>query len=119
GNAIGELHFVSHDDHCQTFPRQVFYGFQDLANQFRVQCRCRFVEQDDLWMHRQCTSDSHPLLLSSRELMWIFVCVLQQADLVQHGQSLQTDLVAAPSPMVTRTERDILQCVLVRKQIEM
>ena len=40
---------------------------QDLADEFRVQRRCGFVEQHDAWLHGQRAGDRHSLLFATRQ----------------------------------------------------
>lgn len=65
GHFLGEGHLMRDDDHCGAFLGQFSDDLQHFADQFRIQSRSGFVEQDDVRIHCQSAGDTNPLLLAS------------------------------------------------------
>ena len=54
--------------HLDVYQRQLVHTFKNLKNLLtgcRIQISCRFICQDHRWLGRDCSCNSHPLLLSS------------------------------------------------------
>ena len=73
--------------HGHTFTGQLPHHPQHIAHQFRIQRRCRLIEQHHLRVHRQRPSDRHALLLPPAELVRIGIGLGRQSEL--NGGSVQ------------------------------
>lgn len=56
------MDLVRNDHHRPAFGGQVADDAEHVPDQFRIQCRRRLVEQNELRSQCQCPGDSHPLL---------------------------------------------------------
>ena len=79
----GKPHLMRHHHHGHALTRQRNHHIQHFLNHFRIERTGRFVKQHNLWVHRQCPGDGHPLLLPARELTWKIFCFFRNANFIQ------------------------------------
>jgi hypothetical protein len=76
----GKAHLVCDNDHGDTGASKFAHDVEHFADHFRIKRRCRLVEQQDPWLHRKRTGNSHALLLAARKLLGILLRLLGNAD---------------------------------------
>ncbi|MNN82870.1 hypothetical protein D3C81_1998550 [compost metagenome] len=67
------------DNHRHAIVAQLAHDRKHLMNQFWIECGCRFVEEHNLRLHREGTSDSYSLFLATRELVGKVIRTLGEA----------------------------------------
>jgi hypothetical protein len=45
-NLASKADFMRNDNHCHAASSQFLHHYENLSNQFRVECRCRFIEKN-------------------------------------------------------------------------
>src|SRR6266702_5360587 len=63
----GKAHFVRDEQHRATLVDQPADDAQYLADEFRIECGRRFIEEHDFRLHGKRASDGGPLLLATRK----------------------------------------------------
>ena len=94
GDLAGEADLVGDDDQRRAGPGEVLDDGEHLADQFRVERRRRFVEQDDAGLERERPGDRDPLLLAAGELARVGVRLVGEPDPVEQRPSV----LPAPRP---------------------
>ena len=88
---------MSHDQHGHAVVCKALHNTQHLAYHFRVERRCRFVEQQHLGIHRHCARNSDALLLSAGYLTRPGIYILRHANALKIVQGML--LCALPVPL--------------------
>src|SRR5450830_127347 len=117
-HGTGEAHFVGYAEHGHAVFGQTDHGVQNLFHHFRVECRGRFVEQHDFWLHAQGTGNCHTLLLTTGQLARELVGLLRDTHALQvmHGDLFRLALGHLAHPH--RCQGAVLQDGQVREQVE-
>ncbi len=118
-NRAGEAHLMGHHHHRHTLFCKANHDVQNFFDHLRVEGRCRFVEEHDLWTHAEAPSDCHTLLLASRELARILVGLLGDANPFEifHGDLLR--LVSTHPARPNRRKDQILYYRQMREEVEL
>src|SRR4051812_8440561 len=114
----GEAHLVGHHHHGHALGRQAAHDVEHLADELRVQCRGRLVEQHQLRFHRQRAGDRHPLLLAAGELVRVVVHAVAQAHSAQQFLPAGTGLALVDALDPHRRLGHVLQGGHVREEVE-
>ena len=78
----GKTHLMRHHNHGYAAFRQSSYHRQDSTDEFRIQCGCWFVEENDFRIDCNGTRNAHSLLLSAGQLGRIIIIAILHSDLV-------------------------------------
>src|SRR3954454_6428205 len=73
-----KTHLMRHNHHRHTLFGQLAHDLEHLTDQFGVKRGGSLVEEHQLGIHCQSTSNRHALLLTSRELVRISISLLGQ-----------------------------------------
>ena len=65
GHGFCKAHLVCDADHGHSAAGKLNHYIQHFLDHFRVQCRGGLIEQHDLRLHTQRSSNGHPLLLTT------------------------------------------------------
>ena len=86
-DAIGDLsrksHLVGHHHHRHALFGQRLHDGEHLTNGLWVERRSGLIEKHHPRLHRKSPSNGHALVLATRQLAWVNVRLVGQADLVQ------------------------------------
>ncbi len=83
----GEIHFMGDDQHGFAGLRQIFDDSLHFAYHGGVQGAGRFIQQDDIGIHREGAGNGYALLLTAGESIRITVGAVCHADLFQQTQA--------------------------------
>ena len=91
------------NQHGHTLFCKVLHNGENFSNHFRVESRCRLVEEKHFRVHRQCSGDRHTLLLSAGELPGLGIHIGGHAHLFQvvHCRFLGFSLASAQHLLLT------------------
>ena len=118
GDFPGKAHFVGDDGHGHAVFGQILDDVQYFADHFRVQCRCRFIEEHELRLHGQGAGNGHTLLLTAGQSFGIGVFLIGQADFFQELDSRLRRFILAFTAGLHGRQDDVLQDRHVREEIE-
>ena len=118
GDVAGEAHLVSDDEHRAPFVGERAHDPEDLADEFGVERRSRFVEQHHSWPHRQRARNCGALLLPAGEMGGIEVRLVVDADFVEQRIRFLDALGAWPLLHMDRRLDEILEDRHVRPEVE-
>ena len=83
-NAIGGLarkaHFMRNAQHRAPLIGEARHHLEHFLDHLGIECRRRFIEQQDGRFHGERASDSGPLLLTAGKLTWIFPRLITNPD---------------------------------------
>ncbi|MNN51938.1 hypothetical protein D3C81_1666010 [compost metagenome] len=114
----GKTHLVG-DNHQRAFLlRQLANGVQHLAHQLWIERRSRFIKEDHVRAHRQCTGNSHTLLLPARQTAWITGLLPGKPDFRQQLPPTGNGLFFRFTFYDDRPFNNVLQHRAMRKQIK-
>ena len=80
GDFTREPHLVRDHDHGHTRLGKALHHVENLTDQFRVERAGRLIEEHELGLHRECTSNRHTLLLPTREVRRVVVHAIGEID---------------------------------------
>src|SRR5215467_3760196 len=118
GHRAGKAHLVGDAQHGHAALGELDHGIEHLLHHLRIERRGRLVEQHDMGVHAQRPSDGDPLLLSPRQLSWIFVGLLGNLHPAEvlHGDVF--GLAARHLLHPNRSQAEIVEDGQVRKQVK-
>ena len=74
----GEFHFVGDDNHRPAFCRQCFHGVEHVLHQFGIQCRSRFIKEQQFGTNGKRARYADALLLAAGQLIGIEIGFIRQ-----------------------------------------
>ncbi len=90
GDLAGKAHFMRDDHHGDAGAGELAHDIEDLADHFRVEGRCRFVEEQDSRLHGERAGDRDALLLTARKLTRKFFRLFGDADAGEQSRALRS-----------------------------
>src|SRR6185312_16041144 len=118
GTRSGERHFVRDDDHRGPLLGQLLHGGKDLTGRLGIERGSRFVEENDLGVHREGSRDGRALTLAAGQLCRHRVRLRTDADHVEQPVSIGLGgrLILPTNP--AGRKRHVVDDRLVREQVE-
>ena len=107
------------DDHRHSRLGEIAQDDEHLSDELRVEGRRDLVEEDDARLHHQRAGDRDALLLTPRELVWVLLGLLLEADSRQELERAGIGLAAGHVADAARGERHVVDRLQVGKEIEL
>jgi len=94
-------------DHGSALLGELAHDAEHLADEFGIKRRGCLVEEHELWLHRKYASDCHPLLLTARKTLRIFIDLVAEPDLFQHLPGALFCLLASQGQDLLRRDGNV------------
>src|SRR6516162_6361639 len=117
GDLAGKTHLVGHDDARHAITRQLADSGEDLLHGFGIERGGNLVEQHDVGLHGEATSNRHALLLPSGKLTGIEFFLAFQAHLAHQRARLHLDARAIALEHMDGRHHDVFERSPMGKQI--
>ena len=117
-DAARKSHFMGYDDKRHVCLRQQSDDVEDFIDHFGIERGCRFVEQNRQRVRRKRPRDRHALLLSTGKASRPAFCVGGHADLREQRLRLLHGLYLVLPQRNHRRERDVVDYLHVRIELE-
>src|SRR5680860_1068823 len=118
GSAPGETHLMGNHDHRHALVGQGPHHLEHFTDQLWVQGGCRLVEQHHLGVHRERPGDCDPLLLSTRQVVGVLLCLFRETDSLEQLLGPGSRLFARTVQHVLLRHRDVVDDLHVWEQVE-
>ncbi len=109
---------MGNDDHRHAIGGKLLHNGKDLADHFRIEGRGRFIKEHDIRLHAQCTGNGYTLLLSTRELGRVSMCLLHEIHALQHGKGAFLGLLLAALLQLDGCQHEVVQHIHIIKEIK-
>src|SRR5579862_2559645 len=113
-----EAHFVGDDDHGPPLARELEHDREHVADHLGVQRRRRLVEEEHLWLHRECPRDGHALLLAAGEPRRVLRRLRTEPDPVEQRPRPLLDLAARLFLQLDGADHHVVERGEVREEVE-
>src|SRR5471032_226260 len=114
-----EAHFMRDDYHGHAVACKAAHDLGDLADEFRIERGGGFIEEHDARLHGQCACNGYALLLAARQLARIVIGAVGETYAIQCVHRALAGVCRIHLASLDQGQRDVAQCILVRKQIEL
>src|SRR6516164_2275718 len=119
GDVASKADLVGDDDHCRAVLGELTHYREHLSNELGVERRRDLVEQHNLGLHRQRSSDRDTLCLATRELVRVAVLLAGQPDFLEQRASEVRGGAAGYAFDRHRAFHHVLQRRHMREQFEL
>src|SRR5512145_2306076 len=112
--AIGSFRkprIVGDDQRCApSLEQQASEEFEHLIGRSCVEIARRFIREQQRWVHHQCSSYGHALLLPTGELGCFAITQFREPDLLEECPSSLHHSVRAPTSLGLCRQQDVFEC---------